>query len=243
MNKFQKIIHRRIHGLVLDAQSAGEPGHNPTSGYLREKYIIQFLKDMTPWGVSLTSGVLFDATDTTSPQIDMIAVNNSSLPAIALHEGLSMVPVEAALIAAEIKSILTTEGLDQLKKQNDAVTQLQVVMFGQNPIIPTIIVALGSDLSADRVSEWMQEEIGGVFVNGNTVMCCVIGKFYLIRQLNEIKMHIADGNYIETLSFISDYWKGLSHLQKLREQSIQAAPDGYPHPLEAYLKGMAMKPD
>ena len=238
MNKFQKIIHRRISGLILDAESAGEPQHNPTAGYLREKYIIQFLKDMTPWGISLTSGILFNAKDTTSPQIDLIAVNNSALPALALYESLTMVPVEAALIAAEIKSTLTTCALNQLTKQNNIIRDFQVVAYGTNFIVPTIIVALDSELSKNRVIEWMQAKEKEKLINGNTPMCCVIGKFYLIRQGDNIMQWDANGNYQETLSFIADFWGALTNLKQIREIRTKPTPIGYPHPLEVYLKGL-----
>jgi hypothetical protein len=237
MNKFQKIVHNRIAGLLLDAESAGGPQHNPTAGWLREKYIIQFLKDMTPWGISLTSGVLFDVRNTVSPQIDLIAVNNVALPAIALHEGLSMVPVEAALIAAEIKSSLTTDGLEQLAKFNECALQLQVVGYS-NFFLPTIMVALDSQLSKERVIEWMQTKVNGELVNRNTTMCCVVGKFHLVRQKDEIKVCDKDGHYQETMSFISDFWGALKYLQRMREVLKSPDRNGYPHPLEAYLKGM-----
>ena len=239
MNKFQKIVNRRISSLLLDAEQAGEPHHNPTAGFLREKYIIKFLRDMTPWGVSLTSGAVFDACDTTSPQLDLIAVDNSSLPAILLSEGVSMVPVEATLLTAEIKSILTSNGLEQVKQHNQQLIQLRIVTpISNNFIVPTIILALDSDLSKNRVIEWMQLRNNGELVNGNTTMCCVIGKFHLVRQGDNIMEWDADGNHQETLSFISDFWGGLRHLQQLRNTLFNSSPTGYPHPLEVYLKDM-----
>ncbi len=239
MNTFQRIVNRRISGLLLDAELAGEPHHNPTAGFLREKYIIKFLRDLTPWGISLTSGVVFDASDFTTSQLDLIAVDNSSLPAIGLYEGLSMVPVEAALLAAEIKSVLTSDGLEQVKQHNQQFSQSRIVLTSTSDfIVPTIILALDSNLSKKRVVEWMQLRNDGRLVNGNTVMCCVVGKFHLIRQGENVTEWDADGNHQETLSFISDFWGGLRHLQHLRNTLFNSSPTGYPHPLEVYLKGM-----
>jgi hypothetical protein len=240
MNKFQNIIKRRIQGLLLDAQSAGEPQHNPTAGYLREKYITQFLKEMSPWGISLSSGVIFDACDHTSPALDLIAVDNSPLPAIALHEGLSMVPAEAALLIAEIKSVLTRDSLSQVATHNRFTTTLAVFATSRNLIIPTAIIALDSQLSKESVIEWMQESSSDNLVNGNTVMCCVIGKYYLSRQGREIIQWDANDENQETLSFIADFWGVLTHLSRRRRMCLteHESESVYPHPLEGYLKNM-----
>jgi hypothetical protein len=239
MNKFQRIVNRRIQSLLLDAELAGEPRHNSTAGFLREKYIINFLRDMTPSGVSLTSGVIFDASDVVSPQLDLIAVDNSTLPAIVLHEGLSMVPVEATLLTAEIKSILTSDGLKQVTHHNQQFRRFRPAMAGNGKfIVPTIILALESDLSKTSVVEWMQSQHNDELVNGNTVICCVIGKFHLVRQGDHIQEWDSDGEYQETLSFISDFWGGLKVLQQQRHTFVNPSLTGYPHPLEVYLKGL-----
>jgi hypothetical protein len=237
MNKFQNIVHRRIISLILDAKSAGEPQHNATAGFLREKYIVKFLEDMTPWGISLTSGVLFDAGDLVSPQLDLIVVNNSILPAIALHEQLSMVPIEAALLTAEIKSTLNSEGLNQLARHNKFFQQFKLVARPGNFLLPTIMVALDSSISKQYVIDWMQTKEDGELVNRNTAMCCVIGKFFLIRQGDNIQQTDGTEYYQQTLSFIADFWGGLMDLQRQRQAALQPSP-GFPHPLEAYLKGM-----
>jgi hypothetical protein len=241
MNKFQTIVHRRLQVLRLEAESAGEPEHNATAGFLREKYIGRFLRDMTPWGVSLTSGVLFDLADRTSPQMDIIATLSSVMPTIILDESLSMVPVEAALWAIEIKTKLTTDGLNQVTRQNQWLSETGVALNSPRPInLPTAILSLDSELSKETVVDWMQEQQTDKFVNGNTVMCCVIGKFHLIRQGREVRQIEPDGHYIETMHFISDYWGGLAHLARERRDAtpVVCPSSPYPHPLEAYLKGL-----
>jgi hypothetical protein len=244
MNKFQAIVHRRLQTLRLDAEAAGEPEHNPTAGFLREKYLTRFLRHMTPWGVSLTSGVLLDLYDRTSPQMDLIATDNSILPTIILDEGVSMVPVEATLLAIEIKTKLTTKGLSQVKQQNEWIGKTKVALKSNDPIkhpimIPTAILSLDSELSKESVIVWMKEQQGGQPINGNTVMCCAIGKWYLLRQGCEVIQKNSDEHFIETMHFISDYWGALMHLARERRDATSSAPSSrFPHPLEAYLKGL-----
>lgn len=245
MNKLQKVVHRRIQALQLDAEIAGEPEHSLTAGFLREKYITKFLSDMTPREVSLTSGILFDLADRTSPQLDLIATFNSVLPTIILDEGVSMVPVEAALWAIEIKTKLKSCHLNQLETQNQWIAQTAVVVKPDKTedqlILPTAILALDSALSIETVRQWMQAQENGKLINGNTVMCCVIGKFYLVRNGDELTPYVSNGEFIETMCFIADYWGGLRHLQKQRQKATSTVPPSpYPHPLEAYLK--ALKP-
>jgi hypothetical protein len=61
----------------------------------------------------------------------------------------------------------------------------------------------------------------------------------LARQKDEvIEEWDADGHYQETMSFISDFWGALTYLQRKREELKSPDRNNYPHPLEAYLKGM-----
>lgn len=171
----------------------------------------------------------------------MIATLSSVLPTIALEEGVSMVPAEAALMTIEIKTTLTTDGLAQLSAHNQWIGSTKIALRSQHPnIIPTAILALDSDLSAQRVTDWMQERKDGQLVNGNTVMCCTIGRFHLLRQGDKVIQIDSDDDHIETMHFISDYWGALAYLAHQRRGAAPFvfALSPYPHPLEAYLKGL-----
>ena len=216
-------------------------GHNATAGLLKEKYITRFLRDMTPQDISLASGVLFDLSDRLSPQLDLIATLDEVLPSIIFHDNVSMIPVEAALWAIEIKSELKSCHLEQLSMQNRWIKETPTVLSGGPPVIlPTAILALDG-LSKEKVIQWLNSPDAA-----NTVICCVIGKYHLIRQENTVReFEGAAGSFTETMHFISDYWGGLRHLREKRRATISAMLSddrAYPHPLEAYLKGMYSAP-
>jgi Domain of unknown function (DUF6602) len=248
LNKFQRIVRQRIETLVAEAKVAGEPEHNATAGFLREKYITRFLRDMTPSGVTLTSGTLFGLDDReVSPQIDLIATLPSAIPTLVLHDEISMVPAEAGLMAVEIKTKLEGKHLEQVAKQNKWLRDLRLVLLQDPPpqtslVFPTAILALDSALSMERIVDWMQSAQDGILLNGNTVMCCIIGKFHLIRQDKVIRKVIDDNkSFLETMHFISDFWLALEGQQEERKRAAnlrRKSTQPYPHPLEAYLKGM-----
>ncbi len=242
MNKFQEIISKRIQALKLELDLVGATEHNATTGFLREKYVTRFLRDMTPPGISLRSGVVFDLNDRVSPQLDLIAAFDEVLPSIVFHDDVSMVPVEAAQWAIEIKSKLEKKKHleEQLEKQNKWIQETTAMALpGQNYILPTAILALDG-AEKESVKKWMKKPEAK-----NTVMCCVIGQYHLIRQGNEVKEIIADaGHFNETMHFLSDYWGGLLYLREQWRKGqhiwLESNSSGikFPHPLEAYLKGM-----
>ena len=146
---------------------------------------------MAPAGVSLTSGALFDSAGRVSPQMDLIATLDSILPTIMLGDGVSMVPVEAALMAIEIKSKLTKKALEQVRRHNEWINGVNkhkkyALPANPGPLCPTAILALDTDLGAENVSGWMTtKDACASYQNLNTFMCCVIGKFHLIKQGSE----------------------------------------------------------
>lgn len=245
LNHLQRVVYARLQALQLEAGAAETVSHSGTIGTLREGYLRRFLKDMTLGGISLTSGALLNLRDDVSPQIDIIAALDSTIPRLILEESISLVPAEAALIAIEVKSKLKRKHLNQVQAQNEWIKNTKLT-FPQPDrdnqyklIIPTAILAYDSALSFKAVEQWMQSDGGR-----NTALCCVIGKFY-IHQFNEIKRIQGDGQFKETMNFISDYWFTLQVVSRWRELAADRRLDNpgkpYPHPLEAYLKGLGQQ--
>src|SRR5208282_1201523 len=99
--------------------------------------------------------------------------------------------------AIEIKTKLKTNDLSQVNRQNQWIRETGVAPNSTHRfIIPTAILSLDSESSKQNVVCWMQEQQNGQLVNGNTVMCCAIGKFHLLRQGREVRQIDSDGNYI-----------------------------------------------
>jgi hypothetical protein len=215
MNPIQLVLLSKIRTLVEMSAAASHLGHATSTGSVREELLSSFVQDLLPTGISSRSGILADWQGTTSPQLDLVLTVDSSLPVIAMREGVALIPVDSALLAIEIKSTLDSSVLDQLQKQNGSIATSvlsNVVPPGTRFIIPTMVVAMeDSKLSPDTMSSWMLS-------NPNTVACCVVGKYFL-RIEGQTTVRIENGGddkFRETMHFIECLYESIKHLQSNR---------------------------
>ena len=211
MNQIRAIIQNRIDTLIRLAETAGTIKHRSSVGNLREGYLVEFVRELIPSGVSITSGFLTDALGTISPQLDLILTHNSSLPIIAMQEGLSVVPIESAILVAEIKSTLTTSDLMQIESQNTSIASMKPSGKSRNEfIVPTYVFAYDTNVSKERLRAWMEQ-------NPNTVAFCMIKKFSMIKGRGEFSNGEHGIDYYGTLAFVANFYGMIDQLLNLRD--------------------------
>jgi len=214
MNPIRKIVQAQIDNIIKLSDIAGNVEHNPTIGELRENYLIAFFKKLVPSSVTLTSGFITDAAGKISPQLDLIVTQKTSLPLFSMKEGLSIVPVESALLVAEIKSTLEISSLEQVKNQNARIASMNISgkMGEENFIIPSIILAYDSKVNIDTLKKWMED-------NGNTVSCCVLKKDTLIKDSGIVVFeNCAYGiQHHGVLAFVAAFHKMIEYLIEKRD--------------------------
>lgn len=216
MNPIKQVIHSKIQSLSTLSRAAGAMNHATTVGSVRESYLTSFLKELLPQGVTATSGVLCDCVGNTSRQFDLVLTLDSSLPIVSMRDGIALIPVDSALLAIEIKSTLTTDTLTQMKEQNESITKLYISNEPTegNFIIPTMVVAMeGSQLSCEKTATWIHQQ-------GNTVACCVIGKYFVRRDGNQIPIRVessSEGSFNETMAFLECLYRSIIHLKSIRK--------------------------
>lgn len=225
MNPIRKIVQAQIDNIIQLSDLAGNVEHNPSVGELRESYLIDFFRKLVPSSVELTSGFITDFTGNISPQIDLIVTLKTSLPLFSMKEGLAIVPIESALLVAEIKSTLETKSMEQVKNQNIRIATMKLFgeMGKQNFIVPSIILAYDSKVNNDTLKKWMEE-------NGNTVACCVLKKDTFVKD-EKIKVfeNCAYGiKHHGVLSFVATFHKMLEYLIDNRD---------FKPNLDSYLSG------
>jgi len=168
-NRINGIIVARYRGLLARMEESRQVEHGPTKGALREAYLIQFLQSLLPIANSVKNGFICDVLGKISPQIDLILADTSSIPSVALSQGIAFVPVEAAISAIEVKSRLSSSDLSQLRQQADSIWSLRPIAETQNPGVHGIrlfIFAYESDLSSCAVTTWFESipSLFGVYV-------------------------------------------------------------------------------
>src|ERR1700740_3398836 len=113
MNPIQKIVSSRLSSLMGQYESVEAIAHMQTRGQLREGFLIEFFKEVIPQKLSINSGIICDASGATTTQLDFIVTDESSLPSMGFGGMIAVVPVESALMCAEIKTTLTVQALEQ----------------------------------------------------------------------------------------------------------------------------------
>ena len=211
MNPIQKIVAARLSSLMGQYESVEAITHMQTIGQLREGFLIDFFKSVIPQKLSINSGIICDAGGTTTTQLDFIVTDESFLPSMGFEGNIAVVPVESALMCAEIKTTLTTQALEQVANQNTSIAALRftnrivdggLAVNNLNVVIPTLVLAFKSNVSRETLSGWLVQ-------NQSTIAICVINEFTLLRL---------DGNNIVTISKQNnnpDFWETLVFIGKL----------------------------
>jgi hypothetical protein len=223
MNPIQKIVSSRLSSLIGQYESVEAITHMATRGQLREGFLIDFFKEVIPQRLSINSGIICDASGTTTRQLDFIVTHESFLPSMGFEGRIAVVPVESALMTAEIKTTLTKLALEQVKIQNDSIAALRFTNrivdggLAVNNIavtIPNLILAFKSNVNRERLTEWLRQ-------NTNTIGICVINEFALLRldRDNITVVTKADTNpdFWETLVFVGKLYHGLTDQIKNRQ--------------------------
>ena len=186
MNPIQNVFQARIDALIAQSNGAKAFEHSTTKGSLREIYLIDFFRELIPQSLSITSGLICDASGRCSQQIDFIIKDDNTLPSVNMMETVSLVPVESVHLTAEIKSTLQTKDLKQVEESRKIFDSLQLATVSddtQPPIkIPTVILAYENKVSQDTLKNWMAK-------NGSVVAICVIGKFSIAKENNSITLY------------------------------------------------------
>jgi hypothetical protein len=196
------------------AEVAGGINHSATVGALREEYIIEFIKKLIPDSVNITSGFIVDAYGHISPQLDLIVTKKSALPLMGMKEGLSVVPIESALLVAEIKSTLDIKALAQVEKQNKSISEMYVSgeIGKQKFIVPTMIIAFSTNIKESTLMKWLESNL-------NTTACCVLKSHTIVKNNPYIIYQNSDSEirHFATLSFVSMFYNAIVHLNEKRD--------------------------
>lgn len=223
MNPIQTIVSSRLSSLMGQYDSVEGISHMAIRGQLREGFLIDFFKEVIPQRLSINSGIVCDASGTTTTQLDFIVTDESFLPSMGFEGRIAVVPAESALMTAEIKTTLTTSALEQVKIQNDSIAALRFTNrigadgLAENNIavtIPNLILAFKSNVNKETLTEWLRQ-------NTRTIGICVINEFALLRlerdNITEITKADTNPDFWETLVFVGKLYHALTDQIKNRQ--------------------------
>ena len=235
-NQIREIFTARIKQLIAQYEGSKAIAHAPTVGSMREGYLKDFIRELLPPKFTPVSGFICDMYGNITPQLDMIFFDNSELPSVSLISDTKIVPYETALMIAEVKSRITTDTLDQVKKQRTEILNMgkkgpkgsegsDFLMGTSSPqtlqsrnrrqTLGTFIMAFESDVSEERLRQWVENEMGSP--SGVCVVCPEKGTLSIFDQIisplpRQIDIQ-KDSSFEPLLTFIGAIYRWLYYLQ------------------------------
>jgi hypothetical protein len=212
MNPIHRVVQNRVDSLVAQSDAAGAVQHHGTTGSLREKYLIDFLIDLIPKGLSITSGVVCDSNGKVSRQSDIIVYDDTILPNISMTESVSIIPVETVHLTVEVKSTLRANVFQQIEEFRESFNELETTFITEpdDPPVhsPTVVLAYQNEVNETTLKNEL-EDIGDV------VSACVIGDFVISREDSVMNIRRGD-DYFEVMVFAIQMYEWLS--KRMRER-------------------------
>lgn len=233
----------RVRQLLEKFKESNTIPHAATKGALREAYLRQFLAEFIPVPFEIKSGFVTDCRGAeVSPQIDLLVFDRTSIPAFALTDFVTIVPLEAARLAIEVKSTLRIRDLSQIKSQQESIRQMRFAWTTpRHEYLQTVdslgitqhIVAFDTDCAEDTLKTWFHEEPA---LN----VICIIGKYVLLRHPNtgEIESIPADATHSEVMQAVSSLFATVLDAQRelrMREVDTPTGTAQFEPNLGAYL--------
>ncbi|EHK9050569.1 hypothetical protein RH728_004414 [Vibrio vulnificus] len=195
MNPIQKIIQSRLKSLLEISNGFEAIDHGSTKGTLREGLLTKFFKDVIPSQLSISSGIISDASGKVSKQTDFIVFNKSVLPVVFLSEDISVVPLDAVYLTAEIKTTLTTDSLRQVSEARLALNKLRPSSIRESSDefkIPSVILAFSNEVKKETLIDFLDNQ-------NDLVSICIINSYTLNKTQSGIICE-------EQKSDLPEYW-------------------------------------
>lgn len=212
MKKYRNAILQgmvsRVRQLLERYEESKSIRHDTTKGSLREAYLKDFVSEIVPPGLSTSSGFVTDNKGAEiSPQLDLLIYDSYSLPGFIMSEFTTIVPLEAARLSIEVKSILKQDCFEQIKKQQETIRKMRYSWTTKNRThlyttnclgLPQFVAAFETACSQDTLMKWFEEE-------PMLTVICVIDKFCILRDPNTSKPAFiaTDENYLDVMQFVT----------------------------------------
>jgi hypothetical protein len=244
INPIVSVAISRVGILLQQYQESAAIAHAATKGSLREAYLKQFLAESIPQPLQVGSGFVTDAKGhDVSPQIDLLIFDPQNIPAYSMAAFVTVVPIEAAVLAVEVKSSIAKVDFDQIRRHQVSFRKMRPAYTAEGRKyltttnclgVSTMLIAFDTTCAHDSLAGWFDEE-------ERLEAICVIGKFTMLRDPNsgQISTLKNDGQCEDALQLLARLHDLCSeHVRRSRDPISLSTPDGprdfYPD-LGAYL--------
>lgn len=245
-NRVREVFVARIKGLMAQYEESKAIDHGPTVGAMREGYLRRFIRELMPPKFAPVSGFIADMKKNTSPQLDMIFLDRSELPTVALLDDIEIVPFEIALLTAEVKSTLRTQDLEQTRTQRDAILSMESDFMLSSPYstrkridgrnkVGMMLLAFECEVAEERLEQWVREmhdPAGVCILSGDKGPLSIFDEVITQTPREITTLRASDSNDPEpVLAFVGAMYRSLYYLQLFNstatDQELQRTLDSH----------------
>jgi len=206
-NPIRNIIQSRIRQLLERYNESSSIKHTATKGSLREGYLKQFIADVAPTSLSVSSGFVVDARgESMSPQIDLLVFDPTAIPPFSLSDFVVVLPIESVCLSIEVKSALRASSFAQVREQQATFRNMRISLTAGTREylytvdcagVPQFIVAFNSDCSLATIQTWFGDE-------PSLIAVCVIGKHTVFKdpRTDRLTTIVSDEHHNEVMILI-----------------------------------------
>jgi hypothetical protein len=229
-NKIRSVIQARCHKFVAGIREVSQLDHKATNGDLRESMLKSVRADILPKRFSIRSGFICDMFGNVSPQLDIIVIDNACTPEIVLDSDVAFVPIEAALVAIEVKSTLNSGEHGALHQVEGQISKV----YSLNPGVTTttgaqkyynvhfMLFGFSTKLSRDYLRSWIQQ-------NTSVKVICVLNNYTIVNHSKDLSIFESQNGAEEMLAFLASVIENAEQISRKRE--------GEPRNMYHYLMG------
>ena len=202
-----ELIRSQVAAAVTQARAVSAVQHPGLRGQLREIIARQLLHPLLPPGLGIGTGEIVSAYNDHSPQVDLVIYDRSIAPPMLVGQDYGVFPIEAAIAAIEIKSVLTAT---DLKDADDAARRIRRMPFSpalggqthQPYVVLPALFALESDLAQGGMDEITRYGNHGANDGGGLLEICVVGRGHWFVDAHQWHLRVHPGQYGEVLGFL-----------------------------------------
>ncbi len=202
---FRSLLVARVDAAIGAAQAVAGLTHPGLKGLLREIVVRELFRPLLPPRAGLGHGQLISAYEEQSTEQDVVIFDRELVPSLLLDETNGIFPIEAALYAIEIKSLLN---LAQLREVHDKAKSLESMHHVPGPAVPEHVIpclfAFGSDLGPESRTELERynEVLDGKVPSIRSL--CVVGRGYWFYAVDRWHAVASSHDREEVVLFLAD---------------------------------------
>jgi len=195
-NYFRESLVAELRTLKDRSDALALLAHGGTAGTAREGIVHGLLKRLLPERYGLVTGVLIDVLGNQSPQLDAVVIDRSVIPPVMLSGNEATIPVEAGVMAIEVKTTVDRACLDQLRRQAEAMDGMYTQLEGSQSL-PLSLFGLDSRLKKEEVKCFMMQ-------CRRLVSACVLSRWTLLSKEGGIECITPndDSEYLPEIAYL-----------------------------------------